>query len=51
MCDQAGIATLIMMAMTDRRPVSAAMAYPASATVLRCGKPMLAFAAKFMGLL
>ncbi len=40
MCDQAGIATLIMMAMTDIPTSNAAMAYP-----------LLAFAAKFMGLL
>ena len=51
MCDQVGIATLIMMAMTDSATSNAAMAYPASAMALRRGKPMLAFAAKFMGLL
>ncbi len=51
MCDQVGIATLNMTAITARPTSKAAMAYPASKGKLGCGKPALALPAKFMGLL
>ena len=51
MCDQAGIATLIMMAMTDSADQQRRHGVSRLRDALRRGKPLLAFAAKFMGLL